>query len=443
MITNYMLLTQQGGILKPFAIILGYILEGVFWVLDKIGIPNTGLAIIIFTVVIYLLMIPLTYKQQKFSKLNNKMNPELMAIRKKYEGKNDQDSMMRMNAETQAVYQKYGVNPSGSCLQLLIQMPILFALYRVIYSIPAYVGRVKEAFFPLVDNLVNTTGSAEFIRGFKSANFFNKQFSNKLFNALSTDDGVKYTQDTFIDVLNRASTSEWASISEKFPALAGDVNNTTVQLNHFNKFLGLNIANSPQYTIQHADGNVYLIVIAILIPVLACLTQWINTKLMPQAPTQDANGQENAMMSSLKTMNTIMPIMSAVFCFTLPVGMGLYWVIGAVIRSVIQIVLNKRIDRIDIDQMVKDNLEKLNEKRAKQGLPPQQIQSNATLSTRNIGAKEELSNDQKLKKQAERAASVKDSTDYYNNSNISKPGSLASKANMVKLFNEKNNKKES
>ena len=149
------------------------------------------------------------------------------------------------------------------------------------------------------------------------------------------------------------------------------------------------------------------------------------------------------MMSSLKTMNTIMPIMSAVFCFTLPVGMGLYWVIGAVIRSVIQIVLNKRIDRIDIDQMVKDNLEKLNEKRAKQGLPPQQIQSNATISTRNIGAKEELSNDQKLKKQAERAASVKDSTDYYNNSNISKPGSLASKANMVKMFNEKNNKKES
>ena len=438
MFTNYMLLTQQGGILKPFAIILGYILEGVFWVLDKIGIPNTGLAIIIFTVVIYLLMIPLTYKQQKFSKLNNKMNPELMAIRKKYEGKNDQDSMMRMNAETQAVYQKYGVNPSGSCLQLLIQMPILFALYRVIYSIPAYVGKVKEAFFPLVDNLVNTTGSAEFIQGFTSANFFKKQFSNELFGASET-----FTKNTYIDVLNRASTSEWASISEKFPALAGDVNNTTEQLNHFNNFLGLNIANSPQYTIQHADGNVYLIVIAILIPVLACLTQWINTKLMPQAPTQDANGQENAMMSSLKTMNTIMPIMSAVFCFTLPVGMGLYWVIGAVIRSVIQIVLNKRIDRIDIDQMVKDNLEKLNEKRAKQGLPPQQIQSNATISTRNIGVKEELSNDQKLKKQAERAASVKDSTDYYNNSNISKPGSLASKANMVKMFNEKNNKKES
>lgn len=438
MITNYMLLTQQGGILKPFAIVLGYILEGVFWVLDKIGIPNTGLAIIIFTVVIYLLMIPLTYKQQKFSKLNAKMNPELMAIRSKYEGKNDQDSMMRMNAETQAVYQKYGVNPSGSCIQLLIQMPILFALYRVIYSIPAYVGRVKEAFFPLVEKLVGTSGSADFLQTFNSYNFYKKQFSNELFGASDV-----FTQNTYIDVLNRASSSEWDALKSQFPTLAGDITNTTDQLNKFNNFLGLNIANSPQYTIQHADGKIYVIVIAIMIPILACLTQWINTKLMPQPAASDPKSQENAMMSSLKTMNTVMPIMSAVFCFTLPLGMGLYWVIGAVIRSVIQVVLNKRIDKIDIDQMVKDNLEKINEKRAKQGLPPQQIQSNATINTKSIGTKSEMTAEQKMKKEADRAASIKESTDYYKNANTSKPGSLASKANMVKQFNEKNNKKDS
>ena len=433
-----MLLTQQGGILKPFAIVLGYILEGVFWVLDKIGIPNTGLAIIIFTVVIYLLMIPLTYKQQKFSKLNAKMNPELMAIRSKYEGKNDQDSMMRMNAETQAVYQKYGVNPSGSCIQLLIQMPILFALYRVIYSIPAYVGRVKEAFFPLVEKLVGTSGSADFLQTFNSYNFYKKQFSNELFGASDV-----FTQNTYIDVLNRASSSEWDALKSQFPTLAGDITNTTDQLNKFNNFLGLNIANSPQYTIQHADGKIYVIVIAIMIPILACLTQWINTKLMPQPAASDPKSQENAMMSSLKTMNTVMPIMSAVFCFTLPLGMGLYWVIGAVIRSVIQVVLNKRIDKIDIDQMVKDNLEKINEKRAKQGLPPQQIQSNATINTKSIGTKSEMTAEQKMKKEADRAASIKESTDYYKNANTSKPGSLASKANMVKQFNEKNNKKDS
>ena len=104
---------------------------------------------------------PLTIQQQKFSKLQTKMQPELQAIQKKYKGKTDNDSAMKMNEETQAVYKKYGVSPSGSCVQLLIQMPILFALYRVIYNFPAYVTQVKNAFFPLVDNLISQSGASE------------------------------------------------------------------------------------------------------------------------------------------------------------------------------------------------------------------------------------------------------------------------------------------
>ena len=94
---NAILLTQYGGsILGPIAKVLGWIMNGIFWVLDKIGIPNIGLAIIIFTIVIYLLLMPFTIKQQKFSKLSAKMNPELQAIQKRYEGKKDNDSMMAM-----------------------------------------------------------------------------------------------------------------------------------------------------------------------------------------------------------------------------------------------------------------------------------------------------------------------------------------------------------
>ena len=101
------LLTQNTGIiLGPVAKLLGYIMEGIFFVIDKIGIPNIGLAIILFTIVIYLLLMPLTIKQQKFSKLQVKMNPELQAIQKKYKNKKDNDSMMAMNMETQAVYAK-------------------------------------------------------------------------------------------------------------------------------------------------------------------------------------------------------------------------------------------------------------------------------------------------------------------------------------------------
>ena len=102
-----LLLTQNSTfIIGPVAKILGYIMEGIYLVLDKLGTPNTGVAIILFTLVIYLLMLPLTIKQQKFSKFSAIMNPEIQAIQAKYKGKNDNDSMMRMQAETKEVYAK-------------------------------------------------------------------------------------------------------------------------------------------------------------------------------------------------------------------------------------------------------------------------------------------------------------------------------------------------
>ena len=179
--SNILLTQDTGKIIGPVAKLLGYIMEGIFYVIDNIGIPNIGLAIILFTIVIYLLLMPLTIKQQKFSKLSAKMNPELQEVQKKYKGKQDNDSMMAMNMETKAVYAKYGVSPSGSCVQLLIQMPILLALYRVIYNIPAYVGKVREAFFPLVDKLIAEQGSVEFLRNFSNAKMFTKQFENENF----------------------------------------------------------------------------------------------------------------------------------------------------------------------------------------------------------------------------------------------------------------------
>ena len=160
-----MLLTKTSTfIIGPVATLLGYIMNAIFWVQSQIGIESIGLCIILFTIVIYMLLLPLTIKQQKFSRLQSKMNPELQAIQKKYKGKNqDQAAMMKMNEETQAVYQKYGVNPMGSCLQMVIQMPILFALYRVIWNIPAYVTSVKNYFVPLADALLKTNGAEDFM----------------------------------------------------------------------------------------------------------------------------------------------------------------------------------------------------------------------------------------------------------------------------------------
>ena len=160
-----LLATQNSGfILGPIAKLLGLIMNAIFNLMDSLfGVQNIGLSIILFTVVVYTCMLPLTYKQQKFSKMSAKMNPELKAVQNKYAGKKDQASMMAMNEETKAVYAKYGVSPSGSCVQLLIQMPILFALYRVIYSVPAYIGSVKEAFMPLVNKLITMDGAVEYM----------------------------------------------------------------------------------------------------------------------------------------------------------------------------------------------------------------------------------------------------------------------------------------
>ena len=156
---NLILLTQNTTpIIGQVAWLLGKIMNAIFYVIDFIGIPNIGLAIILFTIVVNLLMTPLNIKQQKFSKLSAKMNPELQAIEAKYKGRKDNDSMMAKNQEIQLVYAKYGVSPSGSCVQLLIQMPILFALYRVIYSMPAYVTKIGNTFRVLADKIISVDG---------------------------------------------------------------------------------------------------------------------------------------------------------------------------------------------------------------------------------------------------------------------------------------------
>ncbi len=418
-----MLLTQNSTfIIGPVAKLLGFIMNAIFEFLNLIKIPNIGLAIILFTIVIYLLLMPLTIRQQKFSKLSAKMAPELQAIQNKYKDKkNDQAAMLAMNEEQKAVYSKYGVSASGTCLQLLIQMPILFALYRVIYAIPAYVGRVKDVFThnDFITNLMNQDGSQEFISTFKNAAMYTKQFGNEKFT----------TENTFIDILNKASTAEWQSIATEYPSLAEDVSYITDNLDTYNNFLGLNIANSPSFTIGQAfdNGQWLLLIGAILVPVLAALTQLINVKLMPNSANNDAknqNEQQAAMMGSMKMMNYMMPITSAIFCFTLPAGMGIYWIAGSVVRTIQQIVINKHIDKMDFDKIVEKNKEKYEKQREKMaekgGYDLNSMNKYANMRTKNITSDKEV--------------------DYSNNSNVSDSNSLAAKANLVKQFNEKNNK---
>ena len=139
------------------------------------------------------------------------------------------------------------------------------------------------------------------------------------------------------------------------------------------------------------------------------------------------------MAASMKTMNMMMPIMSAVFCFTLPAGMGIYWVAGAVVRCIQQILINKHIDKIDMDELIRKNLEKREKKLEKMGVSGRQINDNASINTRRMNS----SNSRYTEDEKEEM--LRKAREYYETHKD--VGSIAAKANLVREYNEKNNKK--
>lgn len=418
---NFILLTQEDGIIMgPIAKVLGWIMEGIFNVLHFIGIPNVGLTIILFTIVVNILMMPLTIKQQKFSKLSAKMNPELQAIQAKYKNKKDNDSVMAQNQEMQALYAKYGVSPTGSCGYLIIQMPILFTLYRVIYSMPAYVTRIGNAFRVLADKII-AVDNGEFL---KNSGVETIQNVVTTYGKSMTEGNL---QNGIVDVLNRVSSADMLKIAEHYDLsqltyegkLLLSNANTTGLIDTYNNFLGLNMGDSPLDLAKEAiaNGAWLMVIAAVSIPVLSAVTQWINAKLMPQQTNTSSNGNDTAaaMNQSMKTMNTIMPLMSAWFCFTFPSGMGLYWVAGSVVRSIQQIIVNKRMDKMDIDELLKKNEVKSAKKLEKLKANQEKLNAYSNMKTKNIN-------------------------NNTSTGNTAKSGSMMSKANMVRDYNEKKNK---
>ena len=404
-------------VIGQVAWVLGKIMNGLFLALDAIGIANIGIAIILFTIVVKLLMLPLTVKQQKYTKLTNVMNPEIQAVQKKYKGKKDQDSVMKMNEETKRVYEKYGTSPTGGCLQIFIQMPILFALYRIIQNIPAYVPALKSLFTNILgvdgqQGIMSTPGFADTM----VANFGKGDYT---------------TVNSTIDIMTKFSADKWNKLIELYPNYEGVINSNVAHINSMNNFLGVNMSQNPGFVFG----------ISILIPIFAGLTQWLSVKLQ-QNPAM-ANDDDNPAAASMKMMTTVMPLMSAVFAISLPAGLGLYWIAQAVVQIILQLIINRHIDRIGIDSIIQANVDKKNRKREKKGLPQKVISNNANLYTKNVEKYTDKNADkiEALKKiKEENSNKVKEIISTSQKSNSGSPRSLAEKAGMVSKYNDKNKK---
>ena len=294
---------------------MGYIIEMIYKL-----VQNYGLSIIIFTVIIKIILLPLNVKSQKAMKKQQKIQPILAELQKKYA--NDQQ---KLQTEMMKLYKDNGVSMTGGCLPMLIQFPILIGLYNVIRSPLRYLLHININDPAVVDKINNiialmTEKFPEELGSFAGYN------AEKLFS------------------IGQIQLATW---SEKVldAAEAWSIN--------FN-FLGLNLAELPSKAITYltqGDFSQMGTIALLIIPALAIFTTWLSMYQTQKMSGQTQSDNQAAQMS--KTMNMMMPIMTGFFAFTLPSGMGVYWIAANLIQMGQQYILNKYFDNKEDDYVVK------------------------------------------------------------------------------------------
>ena len=335
--------------------LLGLVMNGIYTVLNMMGTEKVGFSILIYTVVVYMILLPITIRTQKQSKIQSYMQPEMTKVQKKYAGRRDTASQMAMQQDMQKIYDKYGFSPYGTCLPMIVQLVLLWGVYQVIYHIPGYVTKIGEIFTAIADKIMAVPSYVDAMTTFISENLSGRV-------AIAAD-GL--TSTNIVDALYLLKPSQWTALSQvdAFSSISGEIADIQASVENVNMFMGMNISMSPWDVIQDSfsTGAWGFLFLAIAVPVLAWFTQWIGIKLQP---SQGAIA-DSPMSGSLKSTMIIMPIFSAIICATLSLGVGIYWIAGAVIRAIQMVVINRRMMKVDMDEVIKKNLEKAAKRKAK------------------------------------------------------------------------------
>lgn len=415
-----MFLTTQGGLLGPISWLFGKLLDVIYnFLAGDGGIANLGVCIILFTIIVRIILFPLNFKQQKSAKINSVIQPELLKIQKKYNGKKDQESMLKQQQEMQAIYDKYGTSMTGGCLTTLIQFPIIIALYRVIQNIPAYVGKIKEMYLPIAQGIIDSQGknAQQFLIDFVSDNKISgASYAIKQFQELP-----KIGTDNVIDVLSNFGVSNLNTLADTLHMNVASNIDKIDQIHSF--FLGINISEAPGYKLSWA----------LLIPISSAFFNYLSMKLT--SGNQDS-GDPTA-NSMMKSMMITMPLMSIFICISLPAGIGIYWSAGALIALITQLIINAYYNHADMDKILEKQMEKAAAKREKRGDKKTFMQRMMDSSAE---AQEELEKREAMRKNSSISlknyvASEASQKAVENNSHKKyKEGSIGAKANLIRDY---------
>ena len=272
---------------------MGSILKFIY---DNLAFQNYGIAIIFFTVGVKTLLLPMTIKQVQSTSKISEIQPQMQEIQKKYS-----DDKEKQSAEMMRLYKENKVNPAGGCLPLLMQMPILFSLYYVISQPLKYmVGKSPEIIAQLYSLIPQGSENINQMKDISVITYFSTH------------------PEQLSQVTNLLKPEELLNMS----------------------FLGINLGavpswNPTSYILSGSEIQSYLL---LLIPVLSALTSYNSMKyLMKDTPKTSGTEMQTSIQNSMALLS---PIMSGVIAFTVPAGLGLYWIIGNIYQLFQQIFMN-------------------------------------------------------------------------------------------------------
>lgn len=302
-----------GFIVGPIAKLMGIVYN---WLFNFIySFTQTGtlvLAIILFTFLVKLILFPLSYKQIKGSYRMQMLQPQLNKIRAKYAGKTDEDSQRRMAFEIQEFQRENGASMFAGCLPMLIQLPILYALYYIFNQPYEYVGVVNDVYTSITQGLLNIDAATR-VEVLKPI---------ILAKNMTVDVSVF---DQVMGLVRTMSAADWNGVLTSLGQSAGELSAILAQKHSIEYFFGLNLVSFAGLRFP-----------GVLVPICAGLTTYLSTWYMQRKQKVIMGGQEDQMAAGMtKSMNIVMPIMMGVITINVPIALGIYWTLSNLF-SVIQ-----------------------------------------------------------------------------------------------------------